>query len=260
MTDRTRSIETAIEVAGTPEEVWAAIATGTGISSWYVPHEVEERIDGATVASFGPGMDVVGRVSAWDPPRRVVFDGGDGVDGLAFEWTVEERAGGTCVVRLVNNGFGSGSDWDDQYDAMVDGWRLFMINLKLHLGHFRGRTATAMLPMATWPVSPGEAWARLTQHLGVGAQPVVGDAVDISLADGLRLAGTIADVSDHSVSLVLDEPSEGTAFVAAEGSRDETSVSIWSYLYGDRQRELVERDTPRWATWLAAIAPTSSTR
>ncbi|MBV1893467.1 MAG: hypothetical protein KUG57_05420 [Ilumatobacteraceae bacterium] len=35
------SIELEIEVEGTPEEVWRAIATGPGISSWYVPHTVE---------------------------------------------------------------------------------------------------------------------------------------------------------------------------------------------------------------------------
>ena len=37
------------EVAGTPEEVWQAIATGPGISSWFVPTEIEER-DGKPVA------------------------------------------------------------------------------------------------------------------------------------------------------------------------------------------------------------------
>ncbi len=49
-----RSIELEIEVPGTPEEVWRAIATGPGITSWYVPHEVEEREGGAALASFGP--------------------------------------------------------------------------------------------------------------------------------------------------------------------------------------------------------------
>ena len=38
-----RSIRLEVEVVGTPEEVWRAIATGAGISSWYVPHTVEEH-------------------------------------------------------------------------------------------------------------------------------------------------------------------------------------------------------------------------
>ena len=44
-----RSIQVEVEVPGTPEEVWQAIATGPGISSWFVPTEFEER-DGKPVA------------------------------------------------------------------------------------------------------------------------------------------------------------------------------------------------------------------
>ena len=146
MTDNSdrRSIELEVEVAGTPEQVWRAIATGPGISSWYVPHTVEEREGGSASARFGPGpeMEIPGRVASWNPPRQVVFDGGEEVAGFAFEWTVEARGNGTCIVRLVNSGFGSGEEWDDQYDAMRDGWQIFLTNLRLHLEHFAGRSAT----------------------------------------------------------------------------------------------------------------------
>lgn len=131
--DQTRSLELEIEVPGTPEEVWQAIATGPGISSWYVPHTVEERTGGAASASFGEGpeMQIPGRVAAYEPPRRIVFDSGEDAGGLAFEWLVEARDGGSCVVRLVNSGFGSGAEWDDQYDGMREGWLLFLTNLRL---------------------------------------------------------------------------------------------------------------------------------
>ena len=54
-----RSVQLEVEVPGTPEEVWQAIATGPGISSWFMPTKFEER-DGRPVAvtsSFGPGME-----------------------------------------------------------------------------------------------------------------------------------------------------------------------------------------------------------
>jgi len=44
-----RSVQVEVEVPGTPEEVWQAIATGPGISSWFVPAEFEER-DGKPLA------------------------------------------------------------------------------------------------------------------------------------------------------------------------------------------------------------------
>ena len=34
-----RSVQVEVEVPGTPEEVWQAIATGPGISSWLMPAE-----------------------------------------------------------------------------------------------------------------------------------------------------------------------------------------------------------------------------
>lgn len=252
-----RSIEVEIEVAGSPEEVWRAIATGPGISSWYVPHTVEEREGGAMTASFGPGpeMQVAGRVAAWEPPQRVVFDSGDGADGLAFEWLVEARDGGTCVVRLVNTGFGTGEEWDDQYDAMTDGWELFLLNLQLHLEHFAGRTATAMLPLATWPGPRENAWAALTGALGIPSAPEIGERLEVAASDAPSLAGIVVAVAPWRLTLLVDQPSSGTAFVAAEGHGERAEVSIWSYLYEAQGSAVAKRDEPRWTQWLNDHAP-----
>ena len=254
MADDDRSLELEIEVPGDPETVWRAIATGPGISSWYVPHEVEERQGGRAVASFGPEpeMQIPGRVAAWDPPRRVVFDGGEGVDGMAFEWLVEARDGGTCVVRLVNTGFGSGEEWDAQYDGMAQGWQLFLLNLRLHLQHFPGQTAVSILPSAAWAGPLDRAWKALTSGLDLPAEPEVGQRVAAG-GDAPPLAGTVVDVAPWRLALLLDEPAPGTAFLAIEGRPDaeRLEVSVWSYLYGQAGAAAAERDRPRWARWLA---------
>jgi uncharacterized protein YndB with AHSA1/START domain len=253
MVDDRRAIELEVEVPGSPEEVWRAIATGPGISSWYVPHTVEEREGGAAMASFGPGpeMQIPGRVAAWEPPRRIVFDGGEGVGGLAFEWLVEARDGATCVVRLVNRGFGEGGEWDDQYDGMTEGWQLFMLNLKLHMQHFAGQTATSALPVGQWAGPRGEAFARLTDALGIPSAPAVGDRVAVSAPDAPALAGTVAAAAPWRLALVVDEPAPGTAFLAVEGEGEQVNVSVWSYLYGPEGAEAARRDEPAWASWLA---------
>src|SRR5260370_30273371 len=96
-----RSVQVEVEVPGTPEEVWQAIATGSGVSSWFVPTESEERVGGAVTAHFGPSMDSTATVTAWDPPRRFAAESPDlGPDAptLATEWTVESRSGGTFLV------------------------------------------------------------------------------------------------------------------------------------------------------------------
>jgi len=272
--DGTRTINLEVEVPGTPDEVWRAIATGPGISSWYVPHEVEERAGGAATASFGPGpeMQIAGRVAVWEPPHRVVFDGNvddeseeDGSDGgdtdeadadspdagLAFEWLIEAKDGGTCIVRLVNSGFGAGSEHDDWYDAMTEGWKLFLYNLKLHLQHFGGQTATAMLPMATWSGSNTNAWTTLADALDITAEPTVGERLEVGTEDTPTLAGKVSRVTPTYLALLVDEPAPGTAFLAAERHQgDQAQVSIWAYLYGSEGATAVERDEPRWREWL----------
>jgi uncharacterized protein YndB with AHSA1/START domain len=251
MSDDRRSIELEVEVRGTPEEVWRAIATGPGISSWYVPHTVDEREGGVATASFGAGpeMQIQGRVAAWEPPRRVVFDGGDS-EGLAFEWLVEARDGGTCVVRLVNTGFGSGEDWDAQYDGLAEGWLLFLGNLRLHLEHFSGQTATAVLPTATWAGPRETTWARLTDALGIPAAPAVGERIEVNAPDAPTLAGTVADAAPWRIALLLDQPSPGTTILAVEGHGEQVHVSIWSYLYGNDGAAAAAHDEPLWQRWL----------
>ena len=256
MSDDRRFIELGVEVPGRPEAVWRAVATGPGISSWYVPHTIEERAGGAGTASFGPEpeMQVTGRVAIWEPPHRVVFDGGEGVDGLTFEWTVEARGDDTWVVRLVNDGFGTGGEHDAQYDGMTEGWRLFMLNLRLHLEHFAGRTATAALPMALWAGPRAVAWEALSNGLGIPSAPAVGDHIEVTAADVPDLAGTVVDVDPRWVALVLDRPASGTAFLAVEGDGEHVTVSIWSYLYGTDGAAAAARDDPRWRQWLAERA------
>ena len=257
MSDERRSIELEVEVPGSPEEVWRAIATGPGISSWYVPHTVEERDGGAATASFGlePEMQVTGRVVAWEPPHRVAFDGGEGVEGLAFEWTIEVRDGGTCIVRLVNSGFGRSEEWDAQFDGMSEGWRLFLLNLRLHMEHFRGRTATASLPTAMWSGTREEAWGALTEALGIPSAPAVGERIEVTAPDAPALAGTVANAAGCRVALLLDRPLPGTAFVTVEMHGAAIAASIWCYLYGDDAPFVAKRDEPRWREWLSQHRP-----
>lgn len=252
---RERVIDLSVEVVGSPEDVWEAIATGPGISSWYVPTTVEEREGGATTSRFGEGPEMLipGRVVAWEPPHRVLFDGGESSGGLAFEWLVEARDGGSCVVRLVNSGFFEGAEWDDQYDGMAEGWLLFLSNLQLHCAHFAGRTASSMLPMAMWRGPRSEAWRRLTGALGVPENVAEGERI---VAGGATppLAGTVVTSAPFRLALLLEEPAPGTAFVAVEGEGEQVGVSVWSYLYGDDRDELVAEHQPRWNAWLAEQA------
>src|SRR5262249_16901269 len=170
-----RWVQAEVEVPGTPEEVWQAIATGPGISSWFVPTEVQERDGGAIAASFGPGMDSASTITAWDPPRRFSAESADlgpNAPALATEWIVEARSGGTCVVRVVHSWFASTDDWDNQIEGFEYGWPAFFSILRLYLSHFRGLPCSAFQLMGAAPAPTPEAWAALTGALGLAGAAV----------------------------------------------------------------------------------------
>lgn len=257
---QTRAIDLSVEVPGTPEQAWEAIATGPGISSWFIPCDVEERAGGAVTMDFGGYGKETGRVSAWEPPTRVVFEGNSGRDdgrSLAYEWLVEARDGGTCVVRLVNSGFGTGADWDADYDGMTQGWKVFLENLRLHLTHFPGQRARALTPVAMAPGPNDVAWETFCAALGVAPDLEAGDRFETSGEGVPPLVGTLQGArrspSISEYRLLLEAPLSGTAFVAAEGRGDQVALSLWLYLYGDSARA-----EDGWTSWLAERFPASA--
>ena len=145
------------EVPASPEEVWAAIATGPGIDSWFMGHsEVEPGggESGGTVRTvfgeYAPELDV----TAWDPPRRFGYRGAEAPDGrfIAYEFLIEGRGGGSTVLRAVTSGFIPGDDWADEYEAMTAGGDAYFSTLVEYLTHFSGRYAvpvTAFGPPTT---------------------------------------------------------------------------------------------------------------
>src|SRR5262249_8648956 len=122
---RRRSGQGEGEVPGKPEEVWGASGTGPGTSSWIVPTRRQGRQGGEQVCTFGPGMDSTSKILEWQPPKRFAAESDMGMPGaprMATEWTVEARAGGTCLVRVVHSLFASTDDWDNQLKGVEEGW------------------------------------------------------------------------------------------------------------------------------------------
>ena len=253
-----RSVEAEVEVRGTPEEVWQAIATGPGISSWFVPSEVEPREGGTAVSHFGPGnsMDSVGVIRTWEPPRRFVVETQEGPVPVATEWTVETRSGGTCVVRVVHSWFASSDDWDGQFEGHEHGWRAFFNILRLVLEHFRGEPCSAFQLMAVAPEPKKEAWNALAAPLGfVGAAE--GKRVNAP-ADAPPLARLVEKIGPSEfpeLLLRLDEPAPGLAHFFALPMGGKVYMIVRVYLYGSRAAAVAPREEGVWQSWIGARFP-----
>jgi uncharacterized protein YndB with AHSA1/START domain len=245
-----RTVEHEIEVPGTPEQVWQAIATGQGITAWFVPAKVEERAGGVFELDFGPGMGTsAGEVTVWEPPSRFVHQGmGAGGNPVAYEWQVEARSGGTCVVRLVASGFLSEADWQAEYDATAEGWKLFLNNLRLYLLHFAGQRCASLLVQKLSEVATDDAWRQLTRSLGLPEAPSVGQQVSVSNAPAM--SGRVDRFQSRLMTVLLDTPTRGIAVVGTESFDGKGFPMVYLYLFGAGADEAIQRDQPAWQEWI----------
>lgn len=138
--------ERSYELAATPEEIWTAIATAEGISSWMVPTRLDPRVGGevsfdlgefistGVVTDYTPNLrfayeepwpipdrpeDVPPRMLEWfdriGVPLSEVYEGLPLPTPVATEFLIEAASGGTCVVRIVTSAYGSGADWENEF-------------------------------------------------------------------------------------------------------------------------------------------------
>ncbi len=257
--DGRRCVQVEVEVPGTPEEVWYAIATGPGISSWFVPTGFEES-DGKPVSvtsNFGPGMVSRSAVTAWDPPRMFAAqgEGWGGSPPIATEWSVEARAGGVCLIRVVHSLFASTDDWDDQLEATESGWPGFFRTLRIYLTHFRGQRSAIMQFVASAAGTEAEAWEALTAAMGVTGLHV---GQQWTSPAGVPALGGVAEyISDSPCDalLRLDKPGPGVAALGAFNMGGQSMVALSCYHYGDQAAETVARETPLWQAWIQERFP-----
>jgi uncharacterized protein YndB with AHSA1/START domain len=252
-----REIRLEVELPGTPEQVWEAVASGPGISAWFVRAELDGREGGELTLDFGSGMVERSRVTVWEPPSRFGYaSSAEGPRALAMEFLVSAREEGGCEVRLVNSGFGGGAEWDGELEAMTRGWRLFLANLALYLTHYRGQPCASIIVNGVAEPPRETALARLAGALGLPAAPALGEPVETDGDDDVPwLAGEVVRVTDEMLTLLLRAPAPGTAFVAAEGDGSQIWTSAYVYLFGADAAAVAARETPRWEAWIAGRFP-----
>ncbi|GAA1506569.1 SRPBCC family protein [Nocardioides humi] len=250
-------LEFSVEVPGTPEQVWQAVATAQGMSAWFLPTELEEREGGALHFTMGPTMGSDGRVTGWDPPRRLVYEEDwaalmgvdpDALSPLRSEFLVEARSGGTCVVRVTSSGFGIGADWEAEFwDELGPNWMPFFDNLRLYLTHFPGQEATQLEATASHAVTAEALWSILYDALGLGAE---GTTVEVRGA-----TGTVERLGERQALVRLTDPVPGmlSVFTYPEGE-DKAMAGVRAYLFSADAADHVRREEPAWRAWLQALA------
>jgi uncharacterized protein YndB with AHSA1/START domain len=185
------------EVPASPEQVWRAIASGPGITSWFMGrNEVEDGVVRTVFGDFAPEQPV----TVSDRPHRFGYGVEPADDGrfIAYEFLLEGRAGGTTLLRAVTSGFLPGEDWADEYEAMTLGTNLYFATLTEYLtsrppplAPFAGRFATPVTAFG----AGGRGWAATRQHILTSFQ------LTEPIAAGDRAHITIAGIGDVTGSV-----------------------------------------------------------
>jgi uncharacterized protein YndB with AHSA1/START domain len=258
-----RSVQVEVEVPGTPEQVWQAIASGPGISSWFVPTQIDGRVGGSIALDFGGGMVSSAKITTWQPPHRFVAEDSTWLQGgpsLATEWTVEAKRGGTCVVRVVHSLFASTDDWDGQIESTEHGWPGYFRVLRHYLEHHAGQPSASFVLTVPVADAAAGAWAKLSGALGAPT-PRVGQAVHVQAGDGASLAGTVKAVDNvpmgQGVMLVVKEPAPGVVLASAMDCMGMRLATLQAFFYGPGARAAAAQQD-RWQKWLAGLFPAAA--
>lgn len=245
-----RSVEAEAEIPGTPEQVWAAIATGSGISSWFVPSTSEEKVDGIVTNNFGPGMESKAVIKQWNPPQSFIAESKDGGPvTVATEWIVEAKSGGTCTVRVVHRWFASNDDWDNQFEGHTHGWRAFFRILHLYCQYFTGQKCRSIQLSAFSTKALPDLWQSLMNSL-----PFQNNNTEIDQkVDSPHLSAIVERREDGAypeLLLRLNRPSPGIAHLFLLPMGPQIMVSLRFFLYGEQGTVVAESVEHEWSKWL----------
>jgi uncharacterized protein YndB with AHSA1/START domain len=238
-----------ITLPASPEAVWEAITTGPGVDSWFMGRTEIEGGLGGTSRMDMMGMAETSAITAWEPGRRYATASEPAADGtfMAFESIIEGRDGGSTVLRFVHSGM-LGDDWEEQYDALKVGDRMYLEQLSRYLEHFYPRTAAVNL------IVPGPAvadypkvWTAFASALGIDGEIEPGAKVTLSV-DGVAPAEGVVDYArpQHFVGVRTQD----SLYQLIHGWQDGTVVQQHCFDAG-----LDGAGTEKaWSGWLAQLA------
>lgn len=266
--DGGRRVACRVPLPAAPTVVWDAVATGEGISSWFVPCALEPQVGGRIVQFADPGAPdpttgpeaaaeamltaTVGEITAYSPPAGSVPGDftfaernwmGEGVPVPPWETScsvASDGEGGT--VLTLRSGFDSGGQLaEESVDGSVSGWAQSLTVLAHRLTH-RPADGVVTVDAATDPVASSvpELWSRVIGRLVTPAAGA-GTAGDTgAVARSGEVGGIVASSSDASTLIVLSAPVDGVlelyAFPAGDTHEDATgsaAIAVRMYEYVD---------------------------
>jgi len=246
----TRSAQTTVEIASSPDAVWRALTDPTELVRWFALSASVEPRTGGTMTWRWEDMYVwPSRIEIWEPLRHLRLAYVQESPTAArlpapevksgYELVVDfqlEAAGDGTVLRLVHSGFGRDSSWDDEYDGVRRGWIVELASLKHYLERHLGAKRKVLWVFVRTSLTAANAWARLvggpadTDHL------VCDSAAGMTVQASPATATPVVVIrSDPAGDIVARVPSWNDALlrVSLDPAPGGRIAGVFISLYGD---------------------------
>ncbi len=210
-----RSTSETIRTSAPAERLWQAFADPAKIAGWFV-----DDVQG-TIAE-GDLWTWVWKKYAIRAPYRILeasapdhlvaeFEGKRGGPPGLIEITIR-REGGETVLELVNSGFGSGPEWDDEFEGVRSGWHIALAILKFYLQRHWGEPRSDLLVQHNAEFDRAMILPYQRSEKGLarwltrsGSIPPVGQHAHLTLWNGQPLNGEVLALSDFETAVAWDE-------------------------------------------------------
>jgi uncharacterized protein YndB with AHSA1/START domain len=243
MSPSKRKMEKEIRIAAPADVVWKALTDGEALTRWFpLDARVTPGKGGKIWMSWGPGFEGESKIEIWEPGRHLrkvqvpgATEEGSARTPLATDFYLEGE-GGSTILRLVQSGFGEGSEWDDEYDSIDVGWGLYLKNLRHDLERHPGTPCDHRFELLPPPAMTREqAWSRIEAALHLPSTAGEAFARDYP---GARIEGRMEVIARLStIALVLSNYNDSLLRVVLCSMQGMCFASFDLYCFGvDRGR------------------------
>jgi len=252
---RPHRLEKEIEIAAPIGEVWSALTDARKLANWF---PLEARItpgkNGKIFVSWGPDCEGEAEIVTWDPGKKIAWQERTAL----VEFTLEARSGKT-IVRLVQSGFFTGADWENEwFDSTNYGWDFMLLSLRVWLELHRDEDRRVAWPRLPVNVSHEEAYRRLLGKDGLFREDAAaillpGKKFALTSFAGDTISGQVELVKEpRGVCLRVSEWNNALFWVTIEGAGGKFDAQVWISTFGLPQSR-VEALREEWLARLQSV-------
>jgi uncharacterized protein YndB with AHSA1/START domain len=254
-----RKIEKLVEIAAPVEAVWKMLTDPAELTRWFpLEARVEPGKGGNIFFPWGPEWEATTAITIWEPGKHLQTIDSSMGQPLTMDWTMDAR-GGKTIVRLVQSGFATGADWENEFwDSTNYGWAFMLVNLRHCMERHAGQARLVAWPRVKSELTRAQIYERLAAPGAIFAEGAAGNLREgssyaLRAATGEEWAGRVEFILPPRGFCVTVGPlNDALCWLTIEAAGEQRDAQLWFSTYGLPQAKVTEIQE-RWLNELKRI-------